>query len=454
MPGATLSPWTVSYFAAACLFLVIGQCLIAAGYGYPFASVHAPETLALVHLFAIGWLGLLMVGALMQFLPVLIAAPLRGGRLALPTLLFIACGLLLLAGGFAALAGAEGFSPGMLPLGALFLLTGFGLAIAMLGLTLLSARPLPLPARFVGVGLFALLATILIGAAFAAVLSGATTADPLITLLVRGVPLHAALGLGGWLTFTAIGVSYRLLPMFMLAPEKARGTTKAVWWAGAIAVLLVAICVALIFLDANLPEMLVVLPVVLTVAAVSFCCTDLLRLFRERRRKEVELNVRASYAAFAALLASVILFLAPAVRAGAGEGAAALVYLFVFGWLTGLGLAQLYKIVPFLTWLERYGPVLGRAPVPRVKDLVNEGRASLWFCLYYGAVTAATISLFADRSSWFRLAVLAQLAATLALMVELVRARVLASVARPLRFPDGAPRPRLFLPSFGNRSNR
>jgi len=446
MSGATLSKWTMSYFTAACLFLVIGQGMMVSGYGYPFADVGAPATLALVHVLAIGWLGLLMVGALLQFVPVLVTASLRGGRLALPALLLLIAGLLLLVGGFAAVAGTEGMAPGMLPFGALLLAIGFGLVTIMLAATLAAARPLPLPARFVAVGLIALCVTILLGGTFTLVLSGAVANDAAIALLLKGVPLHAALGLAGWLTFTAIGVSYRLLPMFMLAPGCTRATSKAVWWTGVAALALVAACVVSIATGSAAVKLPLSLAALLAAVATLFYSADLVRLFRERRRKTVELNIRASYAAFAALFVSVVMFALPVTSSADGEGATAVVYLFVFGWLTGLGLAQLYKIVPFLTWLECYGPVLGRVAVPRVQDLVEEKRASLWFCLYYGAVAAATFSLFAESPTAFRIALLAQLCATVGLIVELVRARILSSVAAPMRFPAGAPRPRLFLP--------
>jgi hypothetical protein len=147
--------------------------------------------------------------------------------------------------------------------------------------------------------------------------------------------------------------------------------------------------------------------------------------------------VAVAMLALAALLL-VVLLAAGQLQAHIG----AVVYLLAFGWLGGLGLGKLYKIVPFVTWLECYAPKLGKEPTPRVQDLVDERHARPWFALYFLAVLAAVALLLAGWGTGFRVAVLLQLAATLGLVRHFYLARRLAPVPAPQK---SGVRPRLFL---------
>src|SRR5690606_8916805 len=103
--------------------------------------------------------------------------------------------------------------------------------VAVLAATLHAPAPLPLTARFVALGLASPLGAALVGTAFTLALSGVDESALLARLVAVAVALHAVLGLGGWLGVTAVGVSYRLLAMFLLAPEAERRTSRAAWWA-------------------------------------------------------------------------------------------------------------------------------------------------------------------------------------------------------------------------------
>ncbi len=446
MPGTTLSRWTMSFFATALSFLIGGEVMMALGYGFPSADIAAPETLLLVHVVAIGWLSLLMAGALLQFVPVLVARPLCGERFALPALVLIVTGLFALLFGFADLSGGGGWVSLALPTGALLLAAGFSTLVGILAVTLWRARPLPLPARFVAVGLAALAVTTLLGGCFALTLAGIATDGAMAGLVVSGVPLHAILGLAGWLSFTAVGVSYRLLPMFMLSPEKEKCTNRFVLGAGGLALLLVAAAApAAIAWEAGMAGMLVA-ALLLGLAAIAVYGGDAVEIYRRRKRRTMELNSRMTIVALAGLLATVPLS-AGAVFLGLSEALiGALVFLAAFGWLTFLGLAQLYKIIPFMTWLECYGPVLGRAPTPRVQDLVDERNAVAWFALFGGSVAVATLAILFSHAGLFRIAAVGLLIATIGLVCEFALARRLAHVSSALRHPQGAVRPNLFLP--------
>ncbi len=152
-----------------------------------------------------------------------------------------------------------------------------------------------------------------------------------------------------------------------------------------------------------------------------------------------------SLVALVSLVAAAILSVAFVATGSFLPHVGALAFLVAFGWLSGLVLANLYKIVPFLTWLETYGPVMGRVPTPRVQDLVAERRAWKWFVLFFAGSWIATLMLLIDASLGFRFAVAATTLATLGLSQEFIRARRLADVAEPLRLPAGAAMPHLLV---------
>lgn len=455
MLGVSISRWTMAYFAAALLCLLAALTAVVAGYGYPQHPLRAPETLVVVHLVAIGWLSLLMLGALFQFVPVLVGRPLRYPIMVLPALLILLTGLGLLLGGFLHLAGAVEPDLPLLGFGGTLLGVGFVTAAWPLARTMLDAPALPLSACFVATGLACLGITILLGISFVLVLSGVMATPALVELHAQTVPYHAVAGFGGWLTCSAIGVSYRLLPMFMLSPDGARATSRMAWWSLSIALLLAVGVMPLMALintaTGKIAGTAIVSAVVLAIAGLTLYAIDLVFLYRNRKRRRIELNIKAASGALAALYVATLLLVVAAARGTLDAQAGAIVYLVAFGWLSGLGLSQLYKIIPFLTWLECYGPVMGRRPTPRVQDLVVEQRDGPWFVLYFAGVAAGTGALLAEAPTVFRAAAATTLAAVVAIVAELVLARRLHNVAPEARLPEGTRLPRLFLPSANNR---
>jgi len=445
MTGVTLSRWTMSYFALAVLCLLGAESLMTLGFGYPATDVGAPETLVLVHLVALGWLSLLMCGALFQFVPVLVARPIHSNGLALPTLTCLAAGLALLLFGFLQLAGGAGPAWSLLPWGGGLLALGFALALWNLGCTLWAARPLALPARFVTAGLACLAATALLGFTFTLVFGGVSDAQPLVALTAQGLPLHVVAGFGGWLTFTAMGVSYRLLAMFMLAPELDGASTR---WAFRLGVAALAVAIMggslLVGLGAG-PGWMLLTGGSLGLAALGLYGRDIVQLYKRRKRRVIELNSLMASVALANLAAVALLGIVLVGTGTLGAQSGALLFLVAFGWLSGLGLAKLYKIVAFLTWLECYGPVLGKVDAPRVQDLVVEPRAVRFFMLFHAAMWVSTLALLAGAPLLFRAGAAGMLLATGAIAAELVRIRRLADVRGAVRLPEGAHQPRLLV---------
>jgi hypothetical protein len=440
MIGASISKWTMTYFAAALAWLFVALGLMVAGIGYPAADIASPDTLVLVHVVCIGWLSVAMCGALFQFVPVLVAKPLFSEDWTLPAIGLLLAGLVALLAGFLSLGGRLPPWLWLLPLGAVLLTTGFGLVVVDLGLTAWSRRTGP--ARFVLAGLASLAATAAFGAIFAFARAGRAGAIGDV-ILASGIPLHAIAGLGGWLTLTAMGVSYRLLAMFMLAPDVDDRKSRITLAAGALAVVVAVAGGAVAVLLASGLQVVMPQAAVLGLASAALYGRDIAEIFRNRKRRQLELNTRMATLSFASLAGTALLGPVLVAFDAFTAQVGAFAFIAIFGWLSGLVLAKLYKIVAFLTWLETYGPVMGRVLTPRVQDLVTEARATKWFVLYYLAVWAGTAALLLGTPTAFRMAAAAMAIGVAGIVYEIIRIRWLTDVASPLRLPKGTVVPHL-----------
>lgn len=294
--------------------------------------------LALSHLLALGVLGMVMCGALLQLLPVLV-----GVQVAWPRRLAAAChgllvpGTLALAGGFLGLGGWA-FLLAVALLGAglgLFLLVlGWGLAHAPN--TQDSVRGM----RWAGLGLGLVLALGVTLALGHAELGMVLWRWPL-------TDLHLAAGLIGWIATLIAVVAWQVVPMFQMTPiypallrrVMAPGLFGLLAWLGLAQ-----------WRGWPLPW----LPWLLLAVLLGAFAIVTLQLLAQRRRQVGDSSLAYWRLGMAMLLLSCCMALLAwwLPLAAAERLLLAATMLFLLGFALSIISAMLYKIVPFLIWLH------------------------------------------------------------------------------------------------------
>jgi hypothetical protein len=163
-----------------------------------------------------------------------------------------------------------------------------------------------------------------------------------------------------------VGVGHHLLPMFLLShgASERPGRAAAVLLAAGSGLLLV-------FHRGVYP------PVRWTVGALLAAGTLALVVqaalyFRARRKPAIDPGMRLAGVAVAMLGVTVALGV-PLLARGIGDPRLATAYgLALIPGALGLFVAgHYYKIIPFLAWFHRFGPLVGKVDVPRVADLYD-----------------------------------------------------------------------------------
>lgn len=379
---------TAPWFALASVLVLLGG-----GPGV-LASRWEPGLLAAVHFFTLGYLAMVMIGAVFQMLPVV-----AGVQIARPHLASAVVHLLLVAGtlalGTAFAAGLTAlFLPAMALLGgAVMVFIGFAWS------ALWRARSAHDTVCGMKLALVALAITALLGIHLAAGHAGAGAAPARYL-----TDIHLAWGLLGWVGLLVIGVSYQVVPMFQVTTEYPRRLRRALPW------LILALLVLWSLAVLHWPAVRI-LPGLGLGAAFFWFALKTWHLQQQRLRRLPDATVAFWQVGLVSMLAAVLLWLAQDLLPVAWTPALATAWgvLVILGGGVSLVSGMLYKIVPFLVWLHLNNRMqaLGRwqGSIPTMKQVIAERNTRYHLWLHGAALSLWLLAAFLPTLGFYPAAV-------------------------------------------------
>ena len=402
------------FFTAPLALLAAGGLLLLRG-DEGVGNQWGPTSLAVAHLGTVGFLLFVMLGALYQMLPVVAGAVVPWVRLAHGVHGLLVAGAATLVYGQAT-ATPRAFSVAAVLLSAAVLLFLVPAGLAMLRRGASGPTPLGLALALVGLG-----AVVFAGARLALVRGGHSNEAQWLSLRAA----HVHLGFLLWVGALIISVSWQVLPMFFLAPAPSTAVSRVTQALSALS--LVGLLVALAGVPAGSVPVLALPGAVATWVLQPAWAVKALRA-RKRRRRDATL-----WFWWLGLSSAPVCLVLGGATAWLDDERWALTYgvVVLWGWAGAIAHGMLTRIVPFLVWLHRCAPLVGRVKVPTVKELLPDRAVALGFWLHGAGLVAGVVACWVGTGVAWRVFGLALLSTGGWLGWVLTRARLRGTVTSP-----------------------
>jgi hypothetical protein len=369
------------FFLTAPLFAVLAGLLVAFEGPDIFASRWTPGALAATHLITIGFMLQVMLGALIQILPVVAGANLKQPlAVARVVNVGLSAGALLLAAGF--LSGV----PTLLGSAALILALTVLLFLAMTLMALIGVPTTSPTIRGIKFALFSLAGVVGLGVVLALGLAYGWSL-PLMAL----VDLHAGWGLGGWAGVLLAAMAYVVVPMFQLTPGY---PARSSWWFPIFMLFMLLLWSVAVLADWPLLARFGQLGAAL--AGIAFAGLTL-RLQGKRRRARPDATYRYWQLGLTASIFALFLLSTVAVWPAAADIDG---WTLVFGVLLVAGgflpfiTGMLYKIVPFMSWMHLQNSGQAKVPAPAMNKILSEPEMHRQMLAYATALALLLAAIF------------------------------------------------------------
>ncbi len=388
------------YFVAAVVFYILSMSFLF--FLQPDIGLRDFRLIGWVHLYMIGFVMMVIIGAMGQLSVVVGEIHHRYPRVFGWIWPLLTIGTLLLGAGFI-------HNPSLLGAGGMVILGALGLFAFNLFVTLRSSRrrtsvtlSMQWSTLFLGVGLG-------IGLMMALGYAGVIPIDP--TQWRMG---HVFAVFGGYVMLNIMGVSTVLLPMFGACnrPSDRDHTISFTTMLVSVSVMIVASALQIEWLEK--------VALLFGIGSVVYYMVQVYRIFTSKKRGYSDIWERSVAVAFVALSVSMGLGIYGMI-VGSEKAILLSFWFLTAGFLGFLITAHLYKIVPFLVWFERYAPYIDEREVPMLHQLLPVRWANAQWGLGVSGVIATAIAIGSANSVLWKIGVLFLISSGVVLLAILVK---------------------------------
>ncbi|EQB35528.1 hypothetical protein M947_09610 [Sulfurimonas hongkongensis] len=365
-------------------FKLISPFFILGGVFYLLASIYIffftadnlfvqdTKVLSFVHLYLLGFVMMVIFGAMAQLVPVVLEVGHSAVELFYAIWPLLGIGTLLMAVGFL------GY-PALLPYGGTVVLISMMIFVMEIFSTIKKVKKFSLVISSVLISNTFLFFGIIFGLTMALGYAGVIEVD--IISLLRS---HVYLVIGGYIIVTLMGLSVVLLPMFGLSHGFSMRPLE-------ISITLMSISVVLVVISSFVQYFFIEYTAyALAVISMFIYFYMTYTIFKTRARKEIDIYVMSLFFGYISMVVAVtfgVLYLfisyEPLLLASG--------WLMFFGFFGFVITGHMYKIIPFLVWFERFSPLVGKQKVPMLADMLPKKSSHAQFV--FGAIGVSIIAL-------------------------------------------------------------
>lgn len=344
---------------------------------------HNSNILAYTHMFLLGFVMMIIFGAMAQLIPVTLEVghfSIEFYYIIYPLLLI---GTILMVYGFS-------INAQFISYGGIFVFISMIIYLVELFLTIKKVEKFTNIIKSLIVSNLFLLIGIIFGIIMALTYAGVLDFD-----VQRLVKAHIFSVIFGYIIITIMALSLILLPMFGLSHNFSLKPIN-----NSVVILTVAIILNIISSIFEL-SILIYISYLLVITALLIYFYQIYLIYKTRARKENDIYVKSLYFSFAAFILSISLALMYFITKYEGFIYSS-IWLFINGFITYIIIAHLYKIVPFLVWFEKFSPLVGKQKVPMLFEMIPIKSSNYQFTFGVIGVITSTLSLIFLQDDIFK----------------------------------------------------